>query len=141
MDRDEALKLLRGGPHGIKEWNRRQGEKIPDLSGADLSEANLRGADLSGAVLGGHHFSDRREIQNWLQIESIENAVSRTSSIHPTASSSGPWQMAQFTRISPPEPLHQLPKIAELLLDVPDPGKDLVAQTGALIVFATMVIA
>src|SRR4051794_10954635 len=39
MDRDEALKLLRGGPDGILEWNRRRlkGEILPDLSGSDLS--------------------------------------------------------------------------------------------------------
>ena len=37
MDRDEALKLLRGGEDGVKEWNRRRkkGEAIPILSGAD----------------------------------------------------------------------------------------------------------
>jgi hypothetical protein len=49
MDRDEALRLLRGGVEGIAEWNRRRGEGeiIPDLSGANLSGANLYEADLS----------------------------------------------------------------------------------------------
>ena len=53
MDRDEALKLLRGGEEGVAEWNRRrsEGEEIPDLSGADLRGADLRGADLSYAYL------------------------------------------------------------------------------------------
>jgi hypothetical protein len=58
MDRDEALRLLRGGPEGIAEWNRRRsaGEEIPDLDGAafiraDLVGANLSGADLSRATL------------------------------------------------------------------------------------------
>jgi hypothetical protein len=63
MDRDEALKLLMGGPEGISEWRRRRAnnEDIPsldstDLRGADLrkayvSWANLSGADLSGADL------------------------------------------------------------------------------------------
>lgn len=38
MDRDEALRLLEGGPEGVAEWNRRReaGEEIPDL-GADCS--------------------------------------------------------------------------------------------------------
>src|SRR5262245_44963800 len=51
MDRDEALKLLKGGPEGVAEWNRRQesGEKNFDLLGADLGRADLRGADLSKA--------------------------------------------------------------------------------------------
>ena len=53
MDRDEALRLLKGGKEGIKEWNERReaGEKIPDLEGADLSRANLGGANLGGAAL------------------------------------------------------------------------------------------
>jgi uncharacterized protein YjbI with pentapeptide repeats len=53
MDRDEALKLLEGGPEGIKEWNRRRstGEKIPDLSAAKLIRADLSRADLSGVSL------------------------------------------------------------------------------------------
>ena len=63
MDRDEALRLLTGGPGGIAEWNRRRtaGAELPDLSQADLSRAdlfradlsrvNLAGADLAGALL------------------------------------------------------------------------------------------
>ena len=60
MERDEAIKLLRGGAEGIAEWGKRRfnGEEIPDLSGANLSEANLsdanlRKADLSRAKLFG----------------------------------------------------------------------------------------
>jgi uncharacterized protein YjbI with pentapeptide repeats len=54
MDRDEALTLLRGGPEGIAEWNRRRsaGEEIPDLIGADLIGAHLAGAHFAGAHLG-----------------------------------------------------------------------------------------
>lgn len=54
MDRDEALRLLRGGEDGIREWNKRreQGERIPALSRANLSEAELYGANLCGAKLG-----------------------------------------------------------------------------------------
>ncbi len=63
MDREEALRLLRGDEDGIEEWNRlrEEGEEIPSLNGADLidadlsranlSRANLSHADLSNAVL------------------------------------------------------------------------------------------
>jgi hypothetical protein len=48
MNRREAHKLLKGGPKGVAEWNRRResGEKNPDLIWADFS-----GVDLSGASL------------------------------------------------------------------------------------------
>lgn len=53
MDRDEALRLLRGGPEGVAKWNRRRAadEEIPDLTEADLHGAHLHGADLGGADL------------------------------------------------------------------------------------------
>jgi hypothetical protein len=53
VDRDEAIRLLKGGEDGVREWNQRrgQGEEIPDLSEADLSRAVLHGADLGAAVL------------------------------------------------------------------------------------------
>jgi hypothetical protein len=53
MDRDEAIRLLKGGEDGVREWNQRrgQGEDIPALSGADLRRAVLRRAVLIGAVL------------------------------------------------------------------------------------------
>jgi hypothetical protein len=57
MNRDEAIKLLKSGPDGIRKWNqwRKQEEDIPDLSdailnGADLSDAILSGADLGRAI-------------------------------------------------------------------------------------------
>ena len=55
MDKDEALKLLRGGEEGIAEWNRwrEDGREIPDLDGADL-----HGAILSGAILIRAHLSE-----------------------------------------------------------------------------------
>jgi uncharacterized protein YjbI with pentapeptide repeats len=55
VERNEALKLLKGGEKGVAEWNRRRkaGEVIPDLVGADLRGANLSGADLNGANLSG----------------------------------------------------------------------------------------
>ena len=59
MDREEALKLLRGGEKGVAEWNRRRKaeEPIPELRGACLRKANLRKANLHKADLGGDlHF-------------------------------------------------------------------------------------
>jgi uncharacterized protein YjbI with pentapeptide repeats len=74
MDRDEAIKLLKGGKAGIAEWKRRQDthEVIPDLdhtdfsnvdicdvklSGVNLKGANLEGVKLSGARLDGADLS------------------------------------------------------------------------------------
>lgn len=53
MERNEALELLKGGPKGIKEWNRRRSENelIPKLDWADLGNTDLSHADLSGAYL------------------------------------------------------------------------------------------
>jgi TIR domain/Pentapeptide repeats (8 copies) len=58
MDRNEALKLLRGGPKGVAEWNeqrqRRKGyhySRETDFSGEYLDYADLTGADLSGVNL------------------------------------------------------------------------------------------
>ncbi|MCP4686169.1 MAG: toll/interleukin-1 receptor domain-containing protein [bacterium] len=54
MTREEALKLLRGGPEGISEWNRRRkaDEDVPDMSGSRLRNLRLCKADLSGMDLG-----------------------------------------------------------------------------------------
>jgi hypothetical protein len=54
MDRNEALRLLKGGSEGVAEWNRRRkaGEEIPHLREADLRGAHLIRADLRGANLG-----------------------------------------------------------------------------------------
>jgi hypothetical protein len=59
MDREEALKLLRAGPDGVAEWNRRReaGEHTPRLSDAGLSGARLMGALFSGANLSGANLS------------------------------------------------------------------------------------
>ena len=53
MDRDEAIKLLKGGPEGVSEWNRRREklEKLPNLVRANLNGANLVRANLSEADL------------------------------------------------------------------------------------------
>jgi hypothetical protein len=53
MDRNEAIKLLKGWPTGIAKWNkwRELGKEIPTLSGASLSKATLESANLSGADL------------------------------------------------------------------------------------------
>jgi len=80
MTRDEALKLLRGGPEGVEEWNRRRSidESIPSLAQIDLEltdlacvdfaqanlcfanlrTANLAGANLSHADLAGARLTD-----------------------------------------------------------------------------------
>ena len=49
------IRLLRGGPDGVREWNARRGndEAIPSLIEADLRGADLREAYLGGANLGG----------------------------------------------------------------------------------------
>ena len=50
VDRDEALNLLRGGPEGIAEWNRRRvaGDVNRELDGVQLAEADLQAANLRG---------------------------------------------------------------------------------------------
>ncbi len=55
MNREEAEKLLRGGPKGIKEWNRlrEEGEEVSSLYRIDLSRTDLRMADLRGVNLYG----------------------------------------------------------------------------------------
>jgi uncharacterized protein YjbI with pentapeptide repeats len=57
MDRDEAIRLLQGGYEEIAEWNRRRanGEEVPDLSGASISDANLLALDVSELNLIGEH--------------------------------------------------------------------------------------
>ena len=59
MTKEEALKLLRGGEDGIREWNlrREQEEDIPDLRDADLSDVNLSLVDFSCAELLGANFN------------------------------------------------------------------------------------
>ena len=59
MNRDEAMRLLRGGPEGIEEWNRRvaEGEDVADLKNAFLINADLREVDLRGTFLVGACFS------------------------------------------------------------------------------------
>jgi hypothetical protein len=65
MDRDEAIKLLKSGPDGVRKWHQcwMQEERIPilggtDLSRADLTRADLRGTNLSDADLRGTDLSD-----------------------------------------------------------------------------------
>ena len=51
MDRDEALKLLSGGPEGVTEWNRRRdtGEEITGAPGlAQTRRTFAAGAATSG---------------------------------------------------------------------------------------------
>jgi uncharacterized protein YjbI with pentapeptide repeats len=53
VDRDEALKLLKGGAEGVAEWNRRRvlGEQIHDFIGANLAEVSLLEANLGSVKL------------------------------------------------------------------------------------------
>lgn len=67
MDRDEALRLLRGRQEGISEWNgrRAQGEQVPplgecDLSGLDLTRANLTELDLHAALFNSADLQESR---------------------------------------------------------------------------------
>ncbi|PKK85069.1 MAG: hypothetical protein CVT49_00580 [candidate division Zixibacteria bacterium HGW-Zixibacteria-1] len=88
MDRDEAVKLLRGGPKGIEEWNRRrvEGENVPNLldvnlrsailRNANLSRINLRIADLWKADLRG---ADLRDAD--LRIADLRNADLRNANL------------------------------------------------------------
>jgi Pentapeptide repeats (8 copies) len=60
MDRDNAIKLLKGGREGLAEWIRRRvvGEPLPDLSEADLAGAGLCGAKLSEAKFNEAKFNE-----------------------------------------------------------------------------------
>jgi uncharacterized protein YjbI with pentapeptide repeats len=53
VDREKALELLVRAKDGVQEWNewRQTGERLPDLSKADLRSASLSEADLSLAIL------------------------------------------------------------------------------------------
>src|SRR4051794_5642880 len=55
MDRLDALALLRGGPEGVAEWNRRRsaGEAIPNLARAHLVGTYLPGDEPREVYLGG----------------------------------------------------------------------------------------
>ncbi len=69
MDREESIKLLRGGPSGVERWNRfrKSGDTVTDLSKANLSRCdlinvNLRGVCLSAAFFGGSNL-DRADLR------------------------------------------------------------------------------
>jgi hypothetical protein len=59
MHRDEALKLLRGGEEGVRDWNGfvAGADGAPDLKNAFLINANLREVDLRGVSLIGANLS------------------------------------------------------------------------------------
>lgn len=69
MNREEALKLLRGGPLGRREWEdfRRSECEVPDLDGSNLNQVNLEGLDLSGCSFQGSNFSGARLIRTNMQ--------------------------------------------------------------------------
>lgn len=72
MEQEEAIKLLRGGREGIREWNRRRqaGEEAPDLSGVDLS-----GVAMVGAMLGGVQLSNADLHETDLNNADLQGAV------------------------------------------------------------------
>jgi hypothetical protein len=51
MDNDEALRLLKGGEEGVREWNRRRAavEEIPDFAGANPKPSVIYRASVSKA--------------------------------------------------------------------------------------------
>lgn len=53
MELHEAMKLLSGGPEGVREWNRRCGsEGVPDFSYASFAGVDLEGASFRQCVFG-----------------------------------------------------------------------------------------
>jgi hypothetical protein len=83
MDRDEALKLLKGRTEGIDEWDqrRRAGEAIPDLSDADFSDAVLSRADLFGAILNRANFEHADLTQTNLSRAELRDADLRSADL------------------------------------------------------------
>lgn len=53
MNTEEAVELLKLGPEGVREWNRRKhaNESIPSLAGVDLAMASLARIDFDGVDL------------------------------------------------------------------------------------------
>jgi hypothetical protein len=94
MDRDEAMRLLRGGPEGVKEWNQRReaGDVISDLSkadltGADLTSANFSGTNLKSAVL----YSANLRLANLIRAD-LRYALFRRADLRDTALASAVLQ-------------------------------------------------
>src|SRR4051794_13568509 len=90
VDREEALKLLRGGPEGIREWNRLRAESgvVPTrLNRADLAGVNLYGANLSQVDLGGASLRGARIHQDysiWASFRGSDRTSAINLSVHGT---------------------------------------------------------
>jgi hypothetical protein len=107
VDQEDALRLLKGGPEGVTEWNtrRKNGETIPrwpqliegdssedilgestigltDLRGVDLNGANLRGVDLSGADLSGADLSGADLLAADLHDADLQGAILSYADLH-----------------------------------------------------------
>jgi hypothetical protein len=84
MDRNEALRLLRGGEEGVKEWNRRRemGEKKPRLSDIIHSEGNCIIANLMSANLGGVNLSGVSLNAAMLYHAKLDDAKLRNAKFH-----------------------------------------------------------
>ena len=100
MNRDEALKLLRGGLYDIVEWNGRReaGEPIPGLAGVDLSGADLAAADLSDANLSSANLSHATLITTNLRGANLTNARLEHSQLILTALSTANLSGANLYR-------------------------------------------
>lgn len=76
MTKSAALRLLRGGPEGVAEWNRVRPmvEGLPDLSGVDLRGVDLRGADLQHMRLDRCKMANAKLQDSNLSYASLEDA-------------------------------------------------------------------
>jgi len=79
MTREEAIRLLKGGPEGVQEWNRRRENDTSrlDLCGADFSNTTITQAVLSNVDLASANFSGA----NLRSIELVDCDMSSVSLI------------------------------------------------------------
>ncbi len=89
MNRDEAIKMLKGGPEKIAEWNRwRESEhSMPDLTDIDLTDAglysvNLSGAKLTGAILTKANLADANLSDADLSAVNLDRANLQNADLH-----------------------------------------------------------
>ena len=81
MDRDEALRLLKGGPEGVAEWNRRRkaGEGISDLRKADLERGQTSAGPIwPWAIMLGTVFADV-DLSEVKELDSVRHRGPSTS--------------------------------------------------------------
>jgi hypothetical protein len=88
MNQEHAIKLLRGGPRGIREFNvrRDRGDPLPDFDGVNLTCARLCGvnfsqAELDNAILAGSNLERALLIGADLRNANLEGANLAGSSL------------------------------------------------------------